>query len=110
MMSRFAEPRQGRGSRLPKAVRPAALLIGAAIGYSQLLYPQPRPAPAPATVTPIRRAAIRARMHGESGKICAIVKRAEEPMPHEHLVAALKFMRDVGRRIREEQANGRKHN
>src|SRR5215471_15114653 len=74
---RFAQALQGKGPRHPKAVRPAFLLLGAAVAYSTAFYPRPdlvqtaavaysgyfypqvRPGPVRAaqTVTPIWRVA-----------------------------------------------------
>jgi hypothetical protein len=62
MMSRFAQPAQGKGPRGPKAVRPAFFVIGAGIAYAQCFYaPHVRLEPvrvtAAQTVTPIRSTA-----------------------------------------------------
>ena len=76
-MPHFAEPAQGKGPLGPRTVRPAVLLIGAGIAYSQCFYaPQVRLEPVHAaaaqTLTPIRRVVeeriVVKAIHGQEGQ------------------------------------------
>jgi hypothetical protein len=95
MTARFAhQPAQGKGPRLPKTVRPAFLLIGAAITYSQYFYaPQVRLEPvhvtAAQTVAPIRSTA-------DERIAIAAVRGANGPVAEQRLTEFMKLLIEIG--------------
>jgi len=96
-MSRFAEAKQGIGARLPKTIRPAFLLIGAGIAYSQCFYaPQMR-------LDPVRVAAT----SRDCERITVTsVRGANGPAAEQRLTEFMKLLIEIGlKRYRKDERN-----